>query len=108
MFDTSKTVPDDNFYLLCRNRDLCLRMIGENPMEYADVTVTPCPCTREYHRKLMSFARVLDIEAHQGPLPYTHKRMTHWIYQEKYPEREQKKPRVVFKSANLQTQQRLL
>lgn len=96
-------------YAICRNRDLCLRMMGETPLEWADCTVTPCPCDREHEKRLEAYARVLHLEDERGrPFPYTHKRLVNWTVEEKFPKNETKLPKKkVFPSSGLITQARI-
>ena len=66
-------------YHQCRYRDLCLRYMGENPIQWADVSVTPCPCTPAFFREVLAYAKVLRDEREYGELPYSHMRLVHWM-----------------------------
>jgi len=49
-------------YKTCRYRDVCLRYLGENPKQWIDALVTPCPCGQEFFRQVLSYARVCEYE----------------------------------------------
>lgn len=78
-------------YHQCRYRDLCLRYMNENPIQWADVSVTPCPCTPAFFRELMAYTKVLRDEREFGELPYTRMRLVHWMTENHHARKQQKK-----------------
>ncbi len=66
---TSNFVSSSEAYAHCRYRDLCLRYMGENPIQWADVTITPCPCDHMFFRKIEAYANVLEYEKDVAVLP---------------------------------------
>ena len=57
--------------------------MGENPIEFADVNVTPCPCTKEFYDSMKLHSQILKDEAEKGPYPYSHKRILAWRQDER-------------------------
>lgn len=68
-------------YNTCRSRDLCLRYLGENPAEWADATVTPCPCSHEFYREILAYKKVLSDELEHGALNYPRWKQVKWLTQ---------------------------
>lgn len=50
---------------------MCLRYMGANPSEFADATVCPCPCTKEFYDNMMLWHRCVSEREQYGELPYT-------------------------------------
>jgi hypothetical protein len=83
-------------YVQCRSRDLCLRYLGETPMEWADVTVTPCPCSHEFYREVLAYRQVLTDEREHGALKYPRWKQVKWLTQSNRVDRSRmKKSRVI-------------
>lgn len=70
-------------YYSCRSRDMCLRYMGENPAKFADSTVCPCPCTKEFYEEMMMFHRVKHEREIFGDLPYSVSQEVKWRLQDK-------------------------
>jgi hypothetical protein len=49
-------------YKTCRYRDMCLRYLGENPAQWINANVTPCPCGKEFFTQILAYARVCEYE----------------------------------------------
>lgn len=82
-------------YTACRMRDLCLRYMGESPVLWADVTVTPCPCSKEFYEQVVAFGTILRHEQERGnPYPYSYRQMVAWLT-EKEQRPKKKKERVI-------------
>lgn len=82
-------------YHQCRYRDICLRYMGENPIQWADVSVTPCPCTPAFFREVMAYAKVIRDEDVYGKLPYTRMRLVHWMTENHYSRKKARKVREI-------------
>ena len=82
-------------YSTCRSRDLCLRYLQENPAEWADVAVTPCPCSHEFYREVLAYKKVLKDELDFGPLDYPRWKQVKWLTQHNRVERKKPKSRII-------------
>jgi hypothetical protein len=45
--------------------------LNENPIQWAQTDVCPCPCNHAYFRQLMNYAKVLRYEEEGSKLPYS-------------------------------------
>lgn len=80
----------------CRSRDLCLRYLGENPAEWADSSVTPCPCSHDFYREILAYKRVLADESEYGALDYPRWKQVKWLTQKNRVDRSKmKKSRII-------------
>ena len=52
--------------------------MGENPVAWADVTVTPCPCSHQHFREVIAYGKVLKEEFEFGKLPYSRVQLVKW------------------------------
>lgn len=66
-------------YVTCKYRDLCLRFLGENPIQWAQSEVCPCPCTKAFFEQLTAYAAVLRNENEGSRLPYTRMQLVRFM-----------------------------
>ena len=66
-------------YNTCKYRDLCLRYLGENPIQWADISSTPCPCNEQYFREVCAYSRIISNEDNGSRLPYSRMQLVRWM-----------------------------
>lgn len=77
-------------YNTCKYRDMCLRYLGEEPIRWADVTSTPCPCNPAFFREVIAYSKVILDELENGSLPYTHVQLVKFMTEHRIPEKRRK------------------
>jgi hypothetical protein len=69
--------------------------MGEEPARWADITVTPCPCTVRFFREIEAYAQIIDEENRMGALPYTHRQIINFMVSDRPKIKRAKKPRQI-------------